>query len=122
MGSISTKPNDRITATMHTTVLLSCLLAAAIAAPQQFFDNQQQQFFNGPVVGILRSEVEADGANFRNLFESEDGIAVSANGYEGSNGQSNMEGSYSFTLPDGSLAEVRWVADENGFRAESPLL
>merc|ERR1739840_81908 len=117
MGSVDTNPStiEYPIPTMYTTLLLSCVVATAIAAPKQFFNDQ-------PPVGILRSEAEADGANFRNLFESEDGIVVSANGFQGSNGQSNMEGSFSFTLPDGQLAEVRWVADEAGFRAESPLL
>ncbi|ROT62206.1 arthrodial cuticle protein AMP16.5 [Penaeus vannamei] len=33
-----------------------------------------------------------------------------------------VEGSYSYTAPDGTLVEVRYIADENGFRAESPLI
>merc|ERR1711962_1844295 len=91
--------------------------------PVQTFQPQPQQVFsNQPVVGIRSQDAQQEGANFRNTFESEDGIAVEANGFQGSNGQSNMEGSYRFTLPDGSVAEVRWVADELGFRAESPLL
>lgn len=28
----------------------------------------------------------------------------------------------SFTSPEGQLIEIRYVADENGFRAESPFL
>jgi len=38
------------------------------------------------------------------------------------NGAQVMQGSYSFPLPDGTIATFNWVADANGFRVESPLL
>ncbi|CAL4069380.1 unnamed protein product, partial [Meganyctiphanes norvegica] len=92
----------------------SCLLALAVGSPQ---------FNNGPFANILRSESIGEGTpNFSYGFESDDGISINSRGFQGSAGQANMEGSYSFTLPDGTIAEVRWVADEQGFRAESPLL
>lgn len=30
--------------------------------------------------------------------------------------------SHRFTLPDGTIAEVRFLADENGYQPESPLI
>ncbi|CAL4098453.1 unnamed protein product [Meganyctiphanes norvegica] len=123
---------------MKSLIAFSCLLALAVGSPQfnvrrnqqQF--NQQQTFVSepinqqrsfGPVVNILRQDSQGEGTpNFSYGFESDDGISVNSRGFQGSAGQANMEGSYSFTLPDGTIAEVRWVADEQGFRAESPLL
>ncbi|CAL4122720.1 unnamed protein product, partial [Meganyctiphanes norvegica] len=100
---------------------------AFVPAPVQTFVsepiNQQRSFGTGPVVNILRQDSQGEGTpNFSYGFESDDGISVNSRGFQGSAGQANMEGSYSFPLPDGTIAEVRWVADEQGFRAESPLL
>ncbi|XP_063869925.1 LOW QUALITY PROTEIN: cuticle protein AM1199-like [Scylla paramamosain] len=74
-----------------------------------------------PPVAILFDDRQApaDGSYATN-FETEDGVRVTENGQPGSAGQGNVEGSYSFTDPDGNLVEVRYVADEFGFRAESP--
>ncbi|XP_047478438.1 cuticle protein AM1159-like [Penaeus chinensis] len=55
-------------------------------------------------------------------FQTSNGISSSNTGTPGSEGQSNMQGSYSFLLPDGTLAEVSFVADENGFQPSSDLL
>ncbi|CAL4121071.1 unnamed protein product [Meganyctiphanes norvegica] len=109
---------------MKSLVAFSCLLALAVGSPQFDRSNQfSQQGSFGPVVNILRSDSQGEGTpNFSYGFESDDGISVNSRGFQGSAGQANMEGSFSFTLPDGTLAEVRWVADEQGFRAESPLL
>nr|P81577.1 RecName: Full=Cuticle protein AM1199; Short=CPAM1199 [Cancer pagurus] len=60
--------------------------------------------------------------NFGYDFETEHGINVEATGKPGSKGQSNIGGSYRFILPDGTTAEVRYFADELGYRAESPLI
>ncbi|CAL4235832.1 unnamed protein product, partial [Meganyctiphanes norvegica] len=107
---------------MNTLIAFSCLLAMAVGSPQFDVRRNQQQTF-GPIVNILRSESVGEGTpNFSYGFESDDGISVNSRGFQGSAGQANMEGSYSFILPDGTLAEVRWVADEQGFRAKSPLL
>ncbi|XP_050720519.1 cuticle protein AM1199-like isoform X2 [Eriocheir sinensis] len=115
-------------------VLLLCLAAAASAAPQfGFFQNTR--FPTRPrtaitprpltyrPIAILRDERENYGdGNFRYDFETENGIRMNAVGTPGSRGQSNIQGSYSYPLPEGGFAEVRYVADENGFRAESPLI
>ncbi|XP_066941329.1 cuticle protein AM1159-like [Macrobrachium rosenbergii] len=95
-------------------VIFACLAALAVAAPQFGQPNQAV---------ILRDERQdlGNGA-FVYEFEADNGISESRRGFPGSQGQSNMEGSFRFPLPDGSLAEVRYVADENGFRAESPFI
>ncbi|XP_068226143.1 cuticle protein AM1199-like isoform X2 [Palaemon carinicauda] len=109
-------------------VILACLAAVAVAAPQ--FGLPQQQFVQAtsPLilpnqVAILRDDRQDLGnGEFAYTFESDNGISESRRGFLGSLGQSNMEGSFRFPLPDGTFAEVRYVADENGFRAESPLI
>ncbi|XP_064084346.1 uncharacterized protein LOC135200041 [Macrobrachium nipponense] len=74
-------------------------------------------------IAILRDDREDLGnGEFAFSFETENGISESRRGFRGSEGQTNMEGFFSFPLPDGTFAEVRYVADENGFRAESPLI
>ncbi|XP_064084339.1 cuticle protein AM1159-like [Macrobrachium nipponense] len=95
-------------------VIFACLAALAVAAPQ---------FGQLNPVAILRDERQdlGNGA-FVYEFEADNGISESRRGFSGSQGQTNMEGSFRFPLPDGSFAEVRYVADENGFRAESPFI
>jgi len=95
-----------------------------VPEPQHFAPQPQlQRSLQGPVVAILREESQGEGTpNFSYGFEADNGIAINTRGSQGSAGQANMEGSYSFTLPDGTVATVNWVADEGGFRAESPLL
>ncbi|XP_068226145.1 cuticle protein AM1199-like isoform X3 [Palaemon carinicauda] len=103
-------------------VILACLAALAVAAPQ-FGLPQQQQFVQANQVAILRDDRQDLGnGEFAYTFEADNGISESRRGFLGSLGQSNMEGSFRFPLPDGTFAEVRYVADENGFRAESPLI
>ncbi|XP_042229162.1 cuticle protein AM1159-like [Homarus americanus] len=95
-------------------VLLACLAALAVAAPQ---------FDNSPPVAILRDDrVDNGDGSFQYAFEADNGIAVEASGTPGSQGQSNIQGVFRFPLSDGSIAEVRYIADENGFQPQSPLL
>merc|ERR1711931_612419 len=106
---------DHPTLTMNTLVALLCLATVAAAAPQFLPDER--------VALILRSDHQDNGnGNFVHSFDTENGISAQSVGTPGSQGQSNMQGSYRYTLPDGTIAEVRWVADEFGFRAESPLI
>nr|XP_027232805.1 cuticle protein AMP4-like [Penaeus vannamei] len=77
-----------------------------------------------PPVAILRSsQVNPDESGAHSSdFEAENGIVFQFSGSEGVNGGANMVGSFSYPQEDGSLAEVKFVADENGFQPESSLL
>ncbi|CAL4066248.1 unnamed protein product [Meganyctiphanes norvegica] len=96
-------------------IILSCLIGVAVAAPQF-----QDQVIVNPNnnLQILQQNHQQDGANFQHDQETENGIRSAASGFAGSAGQSNIEGSYSYTGDDGQLVEIRYVADENGYRAE----
>merc|ERR1712212_1361012 len=97
-------------------IIVAALVAFAAAAPQ-FQDDEIIP------VAILREESDPiDGANFRHEFEADNGISQSMVGSADENGAQVMTGSYSFPLPDGSIATFNWVADALGFRVESPLL
>ncbi|XP_047483211.1 cuticle protein AMP4-like [Penaeus chinensis] len=77
-----------------------------------------------PPVAILRSsQVNPDenGAHSSD-FEAENGIVFQFSGKEAEEGGANMVGYFSYPQEDGSLAEVKFVADENGFQPESSLL
>ncbi|XP_045621360.1 cuticle protein AM1199-like [Procambarus clarkii] len=94
-------------------VLLACL--AAIAAPQRLRDPR--------FIAIVRESRQDQGdGNFNFQYEGENGIYVDGSGRPGSRGGSNMAGFYKFPLPEGGYAEVRYTADEKGFRVESPLI
>merc|ERR1719495_2051809 len=96
-------------------IIFAALVAIAAARPQ---------LEEEPVlVAIIREEADPiDGASFRHEFEADNGLTQSMVGSADANGASIMSGTYSFPLPDGSIATFDWVADANGFRVESPLL
>merc|ERR1711962_874079 len=94
-------------------IAASVALTAAAPRPQEDFD----------LVAILREESEPiEGANFRHEFEADNGLSQSLVGSADDSGAAVMSGTYSFPLPDGSIATFNWVADALGFRVESPLL
>ncbi|XP_045621373.1 cuticle protein AM1159-like [Procambarus clarkii] len=97
---------------MKLTLLISLVVVAA-AAPQQSEKD---------AVIVLDERSDSGDGNFYYNFETSNGIAAQKTGTPGSEGQSNMQGSFRFKLPDGTVAEVRYVADELGYRAESPLI
>ncbi|XP_066941987.1 cuticle protein AMP4-like [Macrobrachium rosenbergii] len=90
-------------------VVLACLAAVALAAPQDSGDLRS--------VPIVRSDhTDGGDGSFAYSFETGNGIAVSAEGTPGSEGQSNIAGTYKFPLGNGQFLEVTYVADENGYR------
>ncbi|XP_064089159.1 cuticle protein AMP4-like [Macrobrachium nipponense] len=77
-----------------------------------------------PVVAILKNVLhmpDAEGSHSFD-FEAENGIKFQFSGSEGENGGAYMQGVYSYPMEDGSLAEVTFVADENGYQPDSSLL
>nr|ABC26005.1 arthrodial cuticle protein AMP16.3 [Callinectes sapidus] len=120
-------------------VLLACLFALSAAAPQFLRTSRPQPFIpfippqqnnrilppqqNNRIIQVLRDSRDDRGdGNYNYEFETENGIYTNVEGRTGLSGQTNQAGSFRFTLPDGTLAEVTFVADEAGFRAQSPLL
>ncbi|CAL4246595.1 unnamed protein product, partial [Meganyctiphanes norvegica] len=94
-------------------IIFAALVAFAAARPQ----------LEDEPIAILREESDPiDGANFRHEFEADNGISQSMIGSAAEDGTQVMSGSYSFPLPDGTIATFNWVADALGFRVDSPLL
>ncbi|XP_068249117.1 cuticle protein AMP4-like [Palaemon carinicauda] len=77
-----------------------------------------------PVIAILKNEQHTpdEFGNHNSDFEAANGIEVHISGSQGENGGANVIGSWSYPLEDGSLAEFKFVADENGYQPESDLL
>ncbi|XP_063869921.1 cuticle protein AM1159-like [Scylla paramamosain] len=92
--------------------VFACLLALAAAAPRPEQD----------ATVVLDERTDNGDGTFTYRLETSNGIAEERTGVVGAEGQSNMQGSYSFTLPDGTTAVVTFIADELGYRPESPLL
>ncbi|XP_042241707.1 cuticle protein AMP1A-like isoform X2 [Homarus americanus] len=92
-------------------VLLACLVAVTAAAPHPDRDAQ-----------TVVDERQDDGdGNFYYRFEASNSITEERQGTPGVEGQSNMQGSYFFTHPDGTVTVVNFIADENGYRVvDSP--
>ncbi|XP_042890832.1 cuticle protein AMP1A-like [Penaeus japonicus] len=99
--------------------LLICLagVAAASALPQ--FQDRHPEYTAETLVD--EREDRGDG-HFRYLFRTSNGINTEKVGTPGSKGQSNMQGSFSYPMPEGGVAEFSYIADENGYQPSSDLL
>ncbi|XP_042891001.1 cuticle protein AMP1A-like [Penaeus japonicus] len=94
-------------------IVLACLAAVAVATPQ----------FDDRVVALLRDDrVANEDGTFSYALEADNGINTAVAGVVGSAGQINQEGSYTYTLADGTQAVVTFVANENGFQPQSSIL
>merc|ERR1712212_442258 len=72
---------------------------------------------------VLREDIVAPvGASYSHDIETDNGIRLSQQGQPGSAGQSNIQGSYSFTAPNGENVEVSYACDEFGCQYQSPYL
>merc|ERR1711862_138087 len=97
-------------------IIIAAFVALASTAPKP-------QEGDIEYIAIVREESDPiEGANFRHEFEADNGLSQSMVGSADESGAQVMSGSYSFPLPDGSIATFNWVADAAGFRVESPLL
>ncbi|XP_050078400.1 endocuticle structural glycoprotein SgAbd-1-like [Anopheles maculipalpis] len=94
--------------------------------PTQFSQRLQQPFPNAirPFVPITSysNDVSYDGS-YSYAYTTGDGQQQQAQGYLKNAGRKDLEaqsvqGSYSYTSPEGQLITVTYIADENGFRAE----
>ncbi|XP_063869889.1 uncharacterized protein LOC135105573 [Scylla paramamosain] len=103
------------------TVLLLCLAALATSAPQSPQLQGFQEVERPTAILEEHHEVRGDG-NFNYGYQSENGIVVEVSGEPGEQGQNRVKGMYRFPLPNGTIAEVTYTADEGGFKANSPLL
>ncbi|CAL4065775.1 unnamed protein product [Meganyctiphanes norvegica] len=125
---------------MNTVLLLTTLVSACVGAPQYAAPAPPSPSYSspgggsgggsrssGPHIAIIqdnRSPIDAGGAyNFN--FETANGISQSESGSSVQTAEgtgSAMTGEYSFTLPDGQVFTLQYVADQNGFQAQSPFL
>ncbi|XP_037805165.1 cuticle protein AMP4-like [Penaeus monodon] len=101
---------------MKTAILVALIsVAAAAKLPAGGADTTQ--------VPILRqNQVNPDLGAHNFEFESGNGIVFQEAGQEGVAGGATRVGSFSYPQEDGSLVEVKFVADEKGFQPESSLL
>ncbi|XP_071552020.1 cuticle protein AM1159-like [Panulirus ornatus] len=93
-------------------VVLACVVTLALAAPRP--DETAET--------LVDERSDSGDGNFNYNFETSNGIYEERVGTPGEEGQSNMGGTIRFTLPDGTLAEIVFVADAAGYRPESPLI
>ncbi|XP_064089158.1 cuticle protein AM/CP1114-like [Macrobrachium nipponense] len=101
---------------MNLTIVVALLAAIAVA--------DERPLTSPVVVAILKNEQHTpdEFGNHNSDFEAANGIEVHLSGSQGENGGANMIGTWSYPLEDGSKAEFKFVADENGYQPESELL
>ncbi|XP_045621374.1 cuticle protein AMP1A-like [Procambarus clarkii] len=84
--------------------LILCLVAVAAAAPEK------------DAYTLVDERTNLGDGRFSYKYETSNGISAQKTGTPGVEGQSNMEGSFRFTHPDGTITEIIYIADENGYK------
>ncbi|XP_076056254.1 cuticle protein AM1274-like [Oratosquilla oratoria] len=85
---------------------------------------QRPQFREAPLIEILRSESTGpfEDGSYTFGYEGSDGTVRQESGRPISPDVQQVQGTYSYFDPEGNRVEVRFVADDNGYVAESPFL
>ncbi|CAL4059612.1 unnamed protein product, partial [Meganyctiphanes norvegica] len=101
-------------------LVLAALAAVTAAAPQGYGTaprslDSDESFEHISTLRDVRFH-EDDGTNSLD-FETENGIEITQSG-----DSEGMQGSYSFTHPDGTVTHLTYVANENGFQPQSSAL
>lgn len=106
---------------MNLVVCVVALFSICTARPQYY---QHRQGFQKPFVPIVAysNDVSHDGS-YAYSYQSGDGTTSQQTGYLKNPGSRDLEaqtvqGSYSYTSPEGTPITVTYTADENGFRAQ----
>ncbi|XP_068216167.1 cuticle protein AMP4-like [Palaemon carinicauda] len=99
-------------------IILVATLAVASGRPQDLEEPEAAK-----IIEILLDErVQPEEGIYSFQVETENGIVLKEEGIAGAKGQTNVQGSFSYPLEDGTVVEVTYTADENGFQVQSPLL
>ncbi|KAF2365301.1 Insect cuticle protein [Trinorchestia longiramus] len=103
------------------TIIFACLLAVAAARPDSGYSSRSSD-----EVPILRDDrvYPSAAGEYSTDTETGDGISISESGYgSGPDGAVESQGSVSFTHPDGTPFQLRFVADAaGGYQPESAAL
>ncbi|CAL4085903.1 unnamed protein product, partial [Meganyctiphanes norvegica] len=99
-------------------LVLAALAAVTAAAPQGYAPRSLGSDESFEHISTLRDvrHHEVDGTNSLD-FETENGIEIAQSG-----DSEGIQGSYSFTHPDGTETHLTYVANENGFQPQSSAL
>lgn len=69
---------------------------------------------------LLRDVRTQEGAAYTTDVETDNGILIQEVGGPGQSGQVNVQGTYSWRAPDGSIVTLIILADETGTKVQSP--
>ncbi|XP_071548878.1 cuticle protein AM/CP1114-like [Panulirus ornatus] len=104
-------------------VILVALVAVATAAPQGSYSAPPRYTSDEiPILSDNREGPDQHG-NYNFNFETGDGISRTEEGApHGEEGAVASQGYWSFTFPDGTPGNFKFVADGDGYRVESDLV
>ncbi|BFG04534.1 cuticle protein CP14.6 [Drosophila madeirensis] len=102
--------------------LVLCCLGAIHAQPQRGLPPPRSNSFDANAVILKQNfDLNPDGS-YQYNYETSNGIRADEAGYLKNPGTQVeaqvMQGSYSYTGPDGVVYTITYIADENGYRAE----
>ncbi|XP_014213177.1 endocuticle structural glycoprotein ABD-4-like [Copidosoma floridanum] len=87
---------------------------------------QPNSYYGRPVAILRQNHVQDIDGSYDFSYDTENGISVAEQGRPvgkgGLGAVETVQGQYSYTAPDGQAIVVRYVADENGFKAEGNAL